>query len=657
MDQKSQDEELSYLKKIISIMPANIYWKNREGVYLGCNDNILKLLKIEKSKDFIGKTAYDLIDKDLADYITKIDEGVMATNQSYELEEEAFDPEGNPATYFTRKVPIHDSTGEVSGLVGISIDITARKKIETELIEAKKLAVAASIAKSEFLGSVSHELRIPLTGIIGMAQLLSVDYLMPGQKEQVEDILKASEHLLSLVNDLLDLTKLEAGKMELRTAPVNLKALVEEVVNMMSFQVGAKGLELIVNYEPSVPSLVVGDARALRQVLLNLLGNSLKFTSKGYILVKIENLSNSNTFAKLQISIQDTGVGIPKEKQKIIFDRFGQADSSYSRRYGGTGLGLTLTKHIVELMGGEISFESEENKGTTFQCTIPFLLQEKTEADSPWEIYRTKVKVLIVDDTLKGNILNKHIACTNSTVVPGKEAMQTLLTAERQSEPYDIVLIDQQISTANSLELAEKINKQLTRRKPMLILLAQPLSFLEREAIKKRGFYDSFTKPLQPSELLISLTVVWEKWFEKRILDRTRTSTHRKSSPKVLLVEDDVIVQKVHRMMLERTGCKVEVANDGKQTLELFPRGYDIIFMDIGLPEGSGLDITMKLRELEPKDKHTPIIAMTAYVHEEDKKNCIKAGMDEVITKPIHLLDLEHILERWVPITDSKENN
>lgn len=518
------------------------------------------------------------------------------------------------------------------------------------LLEEKERAETASRVKSEFLAAVSHQLRIPLTGIIGMAQLLNLDCLLPGQKEQVEDILKASEHLLSLVNDLLDLTKLEAGKMDLHPSVVDLKTLIEEIANMLYLQANMKGLELVVNYEQDAPHFVVTDARIIRQILLNLISNALKFTEKGYILIQVKCLQEKTGTAVLEFQVQDTGVGIAEADRKIIFDRFSRVYSTnFQQRYGGSGLGLTLTKHLVELLGGNIWVESEEGKGSAFIYTIPFSLRNISESTSPWEPYKAKVRILIVDDSLRGAVLYKHIASPTAQVVAGKEALQTLLTAERYGEPYDVVIIDQQLASIDSTELGQLIQKQLTRHIPMLMLLMQPSPItVQEEAKQAGGFFACLVKPLQPSELIIGLTAAWENWAEKIRAQQEINKSQFSKQPRVLLVEDDLIIQKIHKKMIENTGCKVDLAKDGYEALAFFERGYDLILMDVGLPGISGIEVTRMMRQQEAATKkHTPIIAMTAFVHEQDKNNCLAVGMDEVATKPISADALKALLSRW----------
>lgn len=535
-------------------------------------------------------------------------------------------------------------------LSNLILELNRERNYAQALLEEKKHLEAASSVRSEFLGAVSHQLRIPLTGIMGMAQLLHIDCLLPGQKEQVEDILKASEHLLSLVNDLLDLTKLESGKLDLHPAVIDLKVVIEEIANLLYVQMSMKGLEIVINYEPDVPKLIVTDARIIRQILLNLINNAIKYTEKGFILVQVKCLQKKAETVVLEFRVQDTGVGIAEQEKNIIFDRFSQRDRADLHRYNSTGLGLILTKHFVEVLGGNIWVESEKGKGSTFIFTIPFDLQNLTDKKSPWEPYKSKVNILIVDDALKSAVLYKHIVSPTAKIVAGKEALQALLIADRYGEPFDVVIIDQQLINLDAMQLGQTIHKQITNHRPMLLLLMSPNQPISEEEAKAKDFFTCFVKPLQPKDLMINLTTAWKKWLEEiQAQKKLKKATRLAKQPQILLVEDDVIIQKVHKKMLENSGCKVDLAKDGQEALDFFQKGYDLIFMDVGLPGISGIEVTKKIRQQESvSQKHTPIIAMTAFVHEEDKSNCLAAGMDEVATKPISLQALKNLLARWL---------
>lgn len=549
---------------------------------------------------------------------------------------------------------LHNDKGDCVGLAGITEDVTYTKLREQALIDAKEKAEAANRAKSEFLAMVSHELRLPLTAILGMAQLLSLDCLLPVQHEQVKDIVEASERLLGVIDDLLDLSKLEAGKMELQLASLDLRKLLEEIATMLTFQAKSKGLELLVSYDEDAPYLVLGDARAIRQIVLDLVDNALKFTEQGYILIRVRCQEQTAQQAHLVLSIEDTGVGIAADKLQIIFERFNQGDTSYRRRYDGAGLGLTISKAYTELMGGIMMVESQAGKGSIFSCHIPFTLQQLSNSlISPWELYRSTVKVLIVDDTLRGEVLRKHIASSVTEVITGKDVLSHLMAAERRSQPYDVVIIDQQLKSADAMVLGQKINNQTGLHTPMLLLLIASGAPAGKEASKVAGYFATIVKPVQPTELLTALTAAWEIWAEKNRSPLKQADLKQaKQLVRVLLVEDDKIVQKVHKVMLERLGCEVDVAENSFCALDLFSRGYDIVLLDIGLPGVSGLEVATEIRKREGTSKHTPIIAITAFGQEEDKKNCLAVGIDEVAIKPLSFESFQHILFRCIPNKD-----
>lgn len=639
-----------YLENIIAALPGNVYWKDRNHVYLGCNQNTATLMGFESREQFIGKTQEELFPAHTAQMVRKNDDEVMNDGVSVCLEESAFAPDGTSAVYLTNKVPLCDHNGEVIGMAGVSFDITERKQMEQALEEAKAYAEAANLAKSEFLATVSHELRIPLTGILGMAQLLSLDEISKSQQNQVEDIISAGRHLLDLVNDLLDVAKLEAGKLEVKTGPVDLRKLVEEIGTMIVSQCKSKGLDLIVDYANDVPHHIISDARVLRQIVLNLVGNAVKFTERGHVMIKIICLKKDDKKARLSLMVQDTGIGIPADKLDSIFDRFHQVDSSATRRYGGAGLGLTISKAYIELMGGTIAVSSEVGKGSEFSCVLPFALQQTGDLTTPWDAYKMKVRVLIVDDSLRGKVMAKHIDSSICRTVSAPQALNTLLAAQRDGQQFDIVIIDQDLQDIDVTNLARNINNQRGLSKPLLILIGSSPMMAAKEAAKIAGFHEYLVKPLHPTELLIQLTAAWEYWAEKKSAQAIKFGINNDQPPYILLVEDDPIVQRVHLMMLKRAGCRVDVAETGSQVLHMAAnKNYDAILMDVGLPGMSGIEVTSTLRNShQAKDKHLPIIGITGYGHEADRHSCLAAGMDDVAVKPIGLDEMKDLLHRWV---------
>lgn len=657
--EKAIESIVSYYENIIGCMPGNVYWFDRHCIAHGCNKNVLDMFGFKSIAEFKGLTFEEM--GGIANWTAQATQSfkqdsleVVATGTpKLNIEEPPIPHSDGRMIYFlTHRVPIFDYAGKVVGVVGISIDITERKKMEEELKIAKERAEAANQAKTEFLAIVSHELRIPLTGILGMARLMDEEKKFPkAYRGKVKDIARSGEHLLSLINDLLDLAKLEAGKMELHIEPVDMRKQIEQIATMLTPQAKQKKIEFLVDYESDAPNLVIADARAIRQVLLNLAGNALKFTDKGYVRIRVKATHKTKTHANLVFSVEDTGVGIPKDKLQTVFERFTQVDTTTARRYGGTGLGLTISREYLQLMDGKIDVQSTLGKGSKFICTIPFELQTDAGVSSPWDNYKTKVRVLVIDDTLRGEVIYKHIGASSSQVSSGKEAMHALLAAQKSHQPFDVVIIDQQLKSKDSMQLAKEIKKHLKIHPTLLLLLVRVGSVSVKSAAKKAGFAACLNKPTHPTELLTSLTAAWEKWSEQQSKLMTKKSKKTKSRKSkrlhILLVEDDLIIQKVHSAMLEKIGWDVEIAANAHEALDKFDEGYDAILMDVGLPDMNGIECAAEIRKREKGDSHVPIIGLTGYGQESYINNCLKAGMDDVATKPIEPQRLrEMVMER-----------
>jgi len=646
---------INYYENIINCIPGNFYWFDKNCKTVGCSKDVLNMFGFKSPKEFRGLTFEEMgklahWDKDAEQSFKRDTLEVITTGQAKINIEEPSIPhvDGRELCFLTSRVPLFDEKNNVIGAVGVSVDISERKQMEIELREAKENAEAANKAKSEFLAAVSHELRIPLTGILGMARLLIDDDMLDMQRKQVKDIIMSGEHLLALVDDLLDLAKFEAGKLELNPGPLDFRKLIEEISTMLTFQAASKNLELLTEYADDAPHMLIGDSRALRQILLNLMGNAVKFTERGHVKIHVYSTEREQLRAKLVIIVEDTGIGIPAEKKNSVFERFNQVDSSRTRRYGGAGLGLTITKAYVELMGGKITVESEVGKGTQFICKIPFVLQDMVHRPSAWEQYKSWVRVLIVDDTQRGEVLSKHLDSPTVKLTRGEEGFNALMSAHHQKEHFHVVIIDQQLQSTDAMALGRKIKSQRGLIQPMMVLLMPPSTLPAKESAKSSGFYEILTKPVHPTELYVTLTAAWEKWEDSHRTKNKVIPAFAQHQPQVLLVEDDPIIQKVHTMMLERVGCKIGVASNGDEALKMYNQGYDAILMDVGLPGMSGIEIAAEIRKREAGNGRIPIIGVTGYGYEEDKRNCLAAGMDDVAIKPLKPDELTQILIKWV---------
>lgn len=525
---KNENEKLAkqsnaYLQNILKHLPEPVYWMDQNSIILGCNDKeASQILGVQHSNDLIGKSMYDLANaltwsKEIIETLHANNQEIMDSGIGKVYEEELLGPDGQKHYYISHKAPLRDENETIMGIVGASIDITERKLLEKELRIAKERAEDSDKAKSEFLAVTSHELRTPLSGIMGMLQLLTMENSLNNeQQEYIKHAMTASQHLLSLVNDILDFSKIGAKKFELSPTPIDLKETIEEIVVMLTPQAKNHNLEILTNYAPTVPHLLIADSRALRQVLINLIGNAIKFTEAGFISLNVRLVQQTNNIANLEIAVSDTGIGIPEDKLEMVFDRFQQVDSSYTRRRGGTGLGLTITKGLIELMDGHIQVSSELGKGSTFHCYIPFPLQSQAIAQAPWELYESKVNVLIVDDTTRGEVIRHQISLTHCQVTTGKAALDTLVSAQQLKQPYQVVIIDQQLSTIDAFQLAKDINNRRGLLQPMLLLMTKEQSLNHYRKAGEAGFYDCLTKPMQPTELQSTLTAAWERWLEKK---------------------------------------------------------------------------------------------------------------------------------------------
>ncbi len=547
------------------------------------------------------------------------------------------------------------------GFRGIIRDVTEKKQAEAA-IQAQMAAESASRSKSEFLANMSHEIRTPLNSITGLTEMLLDTELTPDQREDLEIVMSASYSLLALINDILDFSKIEAGKLELEETSFSLRDFIGESLKIVAIKTHEKGIELAYRVPPDIPDRMIGDSSRFRQILLNLVGNAVKFTDTGEIIVSVSRLHQTENDIELQFAVKDTGIGIPREKQKTIFSAFQQADGSTSRRYGGTGLGLTVSSQLVALMGGRIWLESEPKKGSTFFFTMHFKISSQeivTSSVQPDEI-RGK-RVLVVDNNQSNRQILQELlegwGMTAVTAANAKEALQILSVDTHAEKSFSTVLLDADMPESDGFAIAQWIES--TVNKPIDMIMMLTLSS-QMNRIKKEcpWIRETITKPIRPSDLLdVLIRSLCLTEVTVSTISRQKRNVPDNDHPflKILVAEDTPFNQKFIKRLLGRWGHQSTVVDNGRLALEaLAQNDFDLVLMDVQMPEMDGFEATAQIRAGEVQSgRHIPIIAMTAHAMKGDREKCISSGMDEYISKPISIDSLHEIIARLFPI-DSK---
>jgi PAS domain S-box-containing protein len=688
-ERKQNEEELArernLLRTLMDHLPDYVFVKDAESRFVMANAAHLQTLGAASLGDVAGKTDLELFPRELAEPYFADEQAVIRTGEPLlDREELVIDRAGRRKWLLTTKVPLRDRDGRVVGVVGISHDITERKQAEEALRQAKEAAEAASRAKSEFLANMSHEIRTPLHGVIGMTELALGTELTREQREYLQLARASADSLLDVINDILDFSKIEARKLQLEEVAFSLRDNLGDTVKALALRAQQKQIELACRVAPDVPDGVVGDPGRLRQVMVNLVGNAVKFTERGEVVVEVnveeprakaprrkeekeEQATDSSSphcasaplrEAFLHFSVRDTGIGIPADKQQLIFEAFAQADGSTTRKYGGTGLGLAISSQLVQMMGGRIWVESAPGQGSTFHFTGRFGLAgepaPRTPAARPGHLHG--LPVLVVDD----NATNRRIlvevlgnwGLQPHAVDSGPAALEAIGGAAATGRSFGLVLLDAHMPEMDGFTLAERLRQAPGSARAPVVMLTSAGHLDEPARCRELGIAAYLMKPVKLSELLDTiLGVLGQSPPAAGPEAAVRPADGPCLRPlQVLLAEDNPVNQRLAARLLEKQGHTVVVAPTGRRALDALGRArFDLVLMDVQMPEMDGFEAAATIRRDEAgTGRHLPILAMTAHAMKADRERCLEAGMDDYVAKPIQPAELAAAIDRLV---------
>ncbi len=549
--------------------------------------------------------------------------------------------------------PRHDADGTFAGYVGVCFDLTDRKEAAAELARPRDEALASARLKSEFLANMSHEIRTPMNGVLGMLGLLLETGLTAEQRDQAELAHQSAESLLTVINDILDFSKIESGRLTVEPVAFDLSVTVDEAADLLAMAAERKGVELVVRYDAAAPRHLIGDAGRIRQILTNLIGNAVKFTPQGHVLVQVAAAARTAEDAVLEIAVQDTGIGIAPDLIPIIFDKFTQGDTSTTRRFGGTGLGLAISRQLAELMGGTLNVQSLVGVGSIFTLRLPLRLGEAPKGES---MDLRGIRVLVVDDVeINRRVLLERLAgwgCRASASGSAIAGLTMLRDAAAAGDPFRVALLDHHMPDVDGETLGRLIRAEAGIAATALIMLSSACQRGDPARIRAAGIDRYLVKPVRTAHLREAMTSVTAAKQPAPLPEGDAIAVREvpgEGRIRALVAEDNPVNQKVAARMLQRLACRVDLASNGLEAVEMAARfPFDIVFMDCQMPEMDGLEATAAIRASENGGPRMPIVAMTAHVLAGDRERCLAGGMDDYIGKPVTPGELARVLSRWV---------